>query len=252
MYPKTFFSLERAVQPGKCFIAMPFSEEFDAVFNCIKKALKNENLAALRTDELLGGGHIIEDILEGIATSEIVVVDVTGRNPNVFYELGIAHMCKDVDKVILLSQDIESIPFDLRAFRHVVYRKGPAGLRLLSDKLRESVVAVRQEVHRIFLTEENRGALPQKLMGIDHCLYSFEILDGFAGHNAAKFLLKVERHIMGKRPRREIAFEQGMGLRLGESRPIQNTEWNISLERAPNGQSCFRIVGNVTPDQRRA
>src|SRR5215207_7194635 len=125
MYPKTFFAKERAVRPGTCFIAMPFAREFDAVFNCIKKTLKSEDMTSIRTDELLGGGHIIEDILEGIATSEIVVADVTGRNPNVFYELGITHMCKEVDKVILLSQDVDAIPFDLRAFRHIVYRKTP-------------------------------------------------------------------------------------------------------------------------------
>jgi hypothetical protein len=249
MYPKTYFSVDRRVESGKCFIAMPFAEEFDAIFNCIKKALKKENLAALRTDELLGGGHIIEDILEGIATSEIVIADVTGRNPNVFYELGIAHMCKEVDKVILLSQDIESVPFDLRAFRHIVYRLGPAGLRVLAETLRESCLAVREEVHRIFLTRENRGVLPQKLMGSDHCLYSFEILDGFAGHHAAKFYLKVERHIMARKPRREIAFAEGMGLRLGESRPIQNTDWHISFELAPNGQLCFRIVGTAMATQ---
>jgi hypothetical protein len=242
MYPKTFFATERPIREGVCFIAMPFSKEFDPVFNSIKRALKNENLAVVRTDELLGGGHIIEDILEGIASSEIVVVDVTGRNPNVFYELGIAHMCKDVDKVILLSQDVESIPFDLRAFRHIVYSKSTGGLRTLADNLRNSVIAVRSKVHRIFLTDENNGVLPTKLMGSDHCLYSFEILDGFAGDDAAKFLLKVERHIMGKRRYAEVAYKGGMGLMLGEVRRIPETEWSIGLEKAPNGQICFRIT----------
>lgn len=246
MYPKTFFTTERQINESTCFIAMPFSSEFDAVFDCIKHTLDQENISATRTDELLGGGHIIEDILEGIATSELVIVDVTDRNPNVFYELGIAHMCKDVEKVILLSQNIESIPFDLRPFRHILYLNDAAGLQSLAEELRKSVVSVRSQIHRIFLNEENRGALPTKLMGRDHCLYSFEILDGFAGHDSAKFLLKVERHIMGREHIVEVVFEDGMGLSLGEVRPIPNTEWLISLESAPNRDACFRIMPAAT------
>lgn len=242
MYPKNFFAKEHSVEQGKCFIVMPFAREFDPVFNCIKKTLKADNIAAIRTDELLGGGHIIEDILHGIATSEIVVADLSGRNPNVFYELGIVHMCKDVEKVILLSQDLDSIPFDLRIFRHIIYRIDVAGLRKLAASLRESVSSVREAVHRIFLTDQNKGVLKDKLMGADHCLYSFEILDGFAGHDAAKFFLKVERHIMGKKHIVETAFEDGMGLTLGECRRIPSTEWNITLEKAPNGATCFRIL----------
>src|SRR5436190_11202447 len=129
---------------------MPFASKFDAVFRAIKDVIQRElGITCTRTDDLLGGGDIIEDILGGLATSELIIVDVTGRNPNVFYELGIAHMCKPVDKVILITQEIDSIPFDLRPFRHVVYKPSTAGLRKLSTQLRQAVDAVREKVHRI-------------------------------------------------------------------------------------------------------
>ena len=242
MYPKSFLAAKRPVRRGTSFIAMPFGKEFDPVFRCMKSALENEGISVVRTDELLGGGHVMADILEGIATCEILIADLTARNPNVFYELGIAHMCKEVGNVILISQDLESIPFDLRAFRYVLYETNQGGLRNLSRSLGESVRAVRQEVHRIFLTDGKPGALDKMLMASDHCLYSFKVLDVFSGHNAAKFCLVVERHVMGQtRRHEEEIFHDGMGLELGESRPIPKTEWSIALERAPDGQQCLTI-----------
>ena len=104
-----------------------------------------------RTDELLRGGYIIEDILRGIGESEFVIVDVTERNPNVFYELGIAHMLKSVEKVILLSQNVEFIPFDLRPFRHIVYQKTNNGLEKLSRELEQAICSVTDKIHRIKL-----------------------------------------------------------------------------------------------------
>ena len=243
MYPKTFFAkFEDEATPGTCFVIMPFAKEFTAAFKAIRKAVERDRgFTCTRTDELLGGGHIIEDILRGIASSELIVADVTGRNANVYYELGIAHMCKPVENVILLSQALDEIPFDLRHFRHIVYKPGAVGLGTLSRALSEVVSAIGKPVHRIFVDEEGRGTLNKKLMGRDHCLYEFRIEDGFPGHHAAKFQLKVIRHIMDKRRKEETAFFQGMGLMLGERRPIHPLEWDIALEEAPDGTTCYRI-----------
>jgi hypothetical protein len=243
MYPKTFFANRQDdTTPGTCFVIMPFAKEFTPTFRAIQRAVEGERgFTCTRTDELLGGGHIIEDILKGIASSELIVADVTGRNANVYYELGIAHMSKPVERVILLSQAVDEIPFDLRQFRHIVYRPGTAGLNALSRELSEAVAAVSKPVHRIFLDQDGKGSLREKLMGSDHCLYEFRIENSFAGHHAAKFLLKVIRHIMHKGHSQEIAFSQGMGLNLGERRPIYRLEWDIALEEAPDGKTCFRI-----------
>jgi hypothetical protein len=256
MYPKNFFERSPIVpEPGTCFLVMPFAPGFNAVFRSIKDVLQGQlGITCTRTDELLGGGDIIEDILGGLATSELVVVDVTGRNPNVFYELGIAHMCKPVDKVILITQEIDSIPFDLRPFRHIVYKSSTAGLRELSTELREAVDAVREKVHRILLDKDGHGVLPDRLMGEDHCLYGFEVHAAYVGGGVAKVGLGVTRYVVGvghnrqrrtgKRPKLRSAqvFEGGLGLRLDQPQGIGGTEWSILLENGLDGKPCFRIV----------
>jgi hypothetical protein len=242
MYPKTFFAASELItRPGTCFVVMPFAAEFDAVFHCIKDALEGElRLGCIRTKDLLGGGDIIEDILRGLATSELVVADVTGRNPNVFYELGIAHMCKPVEKVLLLSQEIDAIPFDLRHFRYIVYTATTPGLEVLCSTLREAVGAV-IESHRIILDSKHQGALSYKLMGKDRCLYDFEVKDAALGYDAARVSLVVTRYVMTDRLESTVVFTGGLGLNIDAPCSIGDTEWTISLTRSPDGTDCFLI-----------
>ena len=254
VYPKDFFGGSQLVpEPGTCFLVMPFSPAFDAVFTSIKNVLEGDlGVPCVRTDELLGGGNIIEDILRGIATSELVVVDVTGRNPNVFYELGIAHMCKPKEKVILLSQERDSIPFDLRPFRHILYQPTDEGLQEMSTTLRQAVDAVREKIHRIVLDGRGHGELPDRLMGKDGCLYGFEINGTGVGYNAAKVSLRVTRYVIGAGQNREsgdrsatlrsaCVFNEGIAVYLGKPLPIWGTEWSILLDRG-----CFRIIQTKT------
>jgi hypothetical protein len=132
---------------------MPFAPAFDEVYETIREVLERPPLSfrCSRADELKGGGHIIEDILREIAEAEIIVADLTGRNPNVFYELGIVQMVKDVEKVILLSQDAESLPFDVRTFRCIIYKQTIHGARELQEKLAAGVKAVADKAFRFTL-----------------------------------------------------------------------------------------------------
>jgi hypothetical protein len=249
MYPKKFFDTTQLNQKeGSCFLVMPFAPGFNRVFKLITKTLEEDlGLMCTRTDELLGGGNIIEDILRGMGESEIVVVDVTGRNPNVFYELGIAHMLKDVEKVILLSQEIDSIPFDLRPFRHIVYSTKNDGLEKLGIKLKDAVRAVVGEIHRIRLDTQVCGVLNDRLMGDDYCLYRFEALGGGYGDRSAKFRFKITRyavHAQGEEER--VIFHKGMGIQLGRVRRVPGTEWTLSLEQLGLDKYCLR-VGRVDP-----
>ncbi len=91
MYPKEFFNKSHRVKNAQCFVLMPFAQEFTEVYDKIVEALEDPQLAfsCKRADEIFGSGHIIKDILKLIAESEIIIADLTSRNPNVFYELGI-------------------------------------------------------------------------------------------------------------------------------------------------------------------
>jgi nucleoside 2-deoxyribosyltransferase len=76
---------------------------------------------------------VIEDVWEGINSSTFVIADVTGRNPNVMYEVGMAHT---VGKpVLLMTQTMDDVPFDLKHRRCVVYEFTPRGCERLEKAI---------------------------------------------------------------------------------------------------------------------
>jgi len=122
-----------------CFVIMPFSAEYDVVYHqLIKPAAETSGLKVLRADDIYSPGVITEQIRAAIHQSRICIADVSGKNPNVLYEVGIAHT---LDKTtILLSQSVEQIPFDLRAFRVVLYDMKKI------KRARENLVSAIQEI----------------------------------------------------------------------------------------------------------
>jgi uncharacterized protein YutE (UPF0331/DUF86 family) len=103
-----------------CFVLMPFSEKFDAVYRTLIAPVVTElGLTVVRADELSAPGSIIEQIRVAIQQARLCVVDLTGNNANVMYELGLAQA---VGKpTVLLSQDISRLPFDVRSQRIITY-----------------------------------------------------------------------------------------------------------------------------------
>lgn len=117
---------------------MPFDPNFDSVYEAIRQASVNSGLECKRADNFWQNNAIIQDVVELIDRSRIVVCDCSNRNPNVFYETGIAHtLGRDV---ILITQNEHDIPFDLRHLRHIHYYnngEGRAALtRLLQERMR--------------------------------------------------------------------------------------------------------------------
>jgi hypothetical protein len=111
--------MSTANQPT-AFVIMPFASEFDEVYRLfISNALNAAGYKVLRADNLLSHRSILQDIIGAIASSDLIIADLTGANPNVFYELGIAHALGK--PVIMLTQDLEEIPFDLQSYRVVIY-----------------------------------------------------------------------------------------------------------------------------------
>ena len=79
---------------------------------------------------------IVEDIWESINRARILIADLTGKNPNVFYEVGIAHTVGK--EVILTTQNIDDVPFDLRHLRHIQYTYTPRGMEAFEQQLRKA------------------------------------------------------------------------------------------------------------------
>ena len=102
------------------FVIMPFDEEFDAVYcSFMKPVLEQIGFKVDRADDIESHQNILKDILNGIFRADLIVADLTGSNPNVFYELGLAHAFRK--PVILATQSIEDVPFDLRSYRLLEY-----------------------------------------------------------------------------------------------------------------------------------
>jgi hypothetical protein len=102
------------------FVLMPFSEEFKDIYEVgIKPACQAAGAYCERVDEQIFLENILERIYSQIIKADIIVAEMTGRNPNVFYETGYAHCLGK--RVVLLTQNAEDIPFDLKQYPHVVY-----------------------------------------------------------------------------------------------------------------------------------
>lgn len=135
--------LEVEIDPRLCFIVMPFgSEELSDVYEYFVKPSIESNcdLRCERGDDVFGSNVVMDDIRHSIEKARLVVADLTGRNPNVFYEVGIAHtLNKDV---LLLSQSMSDVPFDLRHRRVLVYEYTPKGCKKLEKSITENVNAI--------------------------------------------------------------------------------------------------------------
>jgi len=121
-----------------CFIIMPYTDKLNPIYeNIIKPVIKDLKLECLRADEIFISKPIIEDIWNNIKKARFIIADLTDRNPNVFYELGLAHALNK--EVIMLTQDINDVPFDLKHFRIIVYQDSIAGADKLKSDLKNFI-----------------------------------------------------------------------------------------------------------------
>lgn len=114
---------------------MPFSTEFDDIYKLgIKEAAKECDVLAERLDEQMFSEGMLERIYRQIDAADFIVADLSSRNANVFYELGYAHAKEKT--CILLTQNAEDIPFDLKHKRHIVYG---GSITYLKDELKKNI-----------------------------------------------------------------------------------------------------------------
>lgn len=132
--PKLFdLPVGEATAAKQVAVMMPFSHEFNPVYEAIRGAVENAGMDCVRADEIWEKDKLLDDIIDLIYKSRVVLADLSGKNPNVFYETGIAHSVgKDT---ILIAQNIDDVPFDLRQLRTLTYLNNGEGLDTLSDKL---------------------------------------------------------------------------------------------------------------------
>ena len=111
-----------------CFVLMPFEEAFNDIYQLgIKQACDAAGAYCERVDEQMYEETILHRIYNQIAKADVIIADMTGRNANVFYEVGYAHALGK--STILLTQQADDIPFDLKHFPHIVYEGKIVDLR---------------------------------------------------------------------------------------------------------------------------
>ena len=128
------------VNEGQVAVMMPFSNDHsvDPVYEAIREGVEAAGKSAKRVDEIMTATKIPDDVKELIRTSSAVVIDLTGLNPNVVYELGFAD---GLGKKAILIQEgkVSGLPFDFAASRVFAYERNQVGLQDLSEKLKRVI-----------------------------------------------------------------------------------------------------------------
>jgi hypothetical protein len=118
---------------------MPFGGWFDDYYTAIfRPAIEAAGLVPCRADDLYRPSTIVNNIWTYTKEAKIILADLTDKNPNVFYELGLAHAL--AKPAIIVAESIDDVPFDLRALRVIEYNKNaPDWGALLRQKIEISI-----------------------------------------------------------------------------------------------------------------
>jgi len=131
--PEVFRVPSKQPQDRLIAVMMPFQAEFNSTYEAIKSACATVGLFCLRADDIWENTTFIQDIFELIYCARVVVVDFSGKNPNVMYETGVAHTLGK--HVIPIAQTIEYVPSDLRHHRVLKYLPNKEGYATLQSNL---------------------------------------------------------------------------------------------------------------------
>jgi hypothetical protein len=123
------------------FVLTPFSQDEHETFDTIKNVCLRAGLKCLRGDEeFIERGYILSHILRYLVKARIVIANINGRNPNVLYELGIAHAIGK--PTILIGKSLSETPFDVQSKRIILYQGLNELDMRLSDELTKTLVSV--------------------------------------------------------------------------------------------------------------
>lgn len=123
------------------FVLMPFRPELQPIYDDhIKSVARRLKMSIARADDFFSTQSVIDEIWSGIVRSKIIIADCTDKNPNVFYEIGIAHAIGK--PVILITQNAEDVPFDLRHRKYIPYEYTPRKIKEFEKQLNGTILEV--------------------------------------------------------------------------------------------------------------
>lgn len=127
------------IQPKqpKAFIVMQFTEEYNQLYQEVIKPVTEEfGLMVERVDDIFTTNPIIQDIVQSLRESSIIIADITPNNPNVFYEVGYSHAINK-PTILLCERKRDKLPFDISGFRTLFYDNTIAGKTAVEKNLRK-------------------------------------------------------------------------------------------------------------------
>jgi hypothetical protein len=145
-----------SIKENLCFVISPIGSDGSSAYTKFKEILEyiikpafNESgfkYTVIRADDIDRAGSFIKDILESIYSAHLVIADLTGQNPNVFYELGVRHSLRP--RTILISQNLDDIPSDLREYRTIIYGTSAKEAAAFKEKIKKFLTEIKQEPDR--------------------------------------------------------------------------------------------------------
>lgn len=166
-------------------VIMPFDGQFDDVYEAIKESIDRckvtvsgdsthprrdavADLKAYRVDEGHGAANIMMELLEQIQLSHLCIADISGNSPNVLWELGYVMGLKK--PTIILTQSLDALPFDAKAYRCRQYDRGRLNETLV-EALATEIAAVLRDVPEQFVVPEDFGHAQTLAMSIAAPVY---------------------------------------------------------------------------------
>jgi len=140
-HPIEFKSISVRQLPARVFVVMQFSDPYQQLYlDVIQPVAREFGLEAYHVGELAGPGTILNDIVQGLVESKIIIAEITPPNQNVFYELGYAHALGK--PTILLAERGKQLPFDITQYRCLFYDNTIGGKKAIEQGLRKHFRAI--------------------------------------------------------------------------------------------------------------
>jgi hypothetical protein len=124
----------------KAFVIMPFVSELDFVHKVIENTIQSFGIDCIRADQIAVSHPVMDDVKTQIAEADLIIVDFTGKNPNVYYEAGLADAWRK--NWIVLTQSSDDLTFDVRHIRSIRYSNTMGGDKKFESDLIKAIEAL--------------------------------------------------------------------------------------------------------------
>ena len=165
------------------FVIMPFDNEFNVVYrDLIKAPLESEGYKVNRADDVATHQNILRNVVQNILDADLIIGDLTARNPNVYYELGIAHALKK--DTIQIAQDLDDVPFDLRSHNVILYSLRYGEAEQLPRRILDVITRTKKQTYLFsnpVIESSITSAIPSKSTPEEHRIAS---VDDSAGYDS--------------------------------------------------------------------